>query len=128
MLPQEPGAKLPPDSLRQIDATSAYAARRARYNAMHDLGTPAPDTPTSDLPEPGTPASEAEAPATVSDVLPRPALRVRPALDDDADDFEVVDDIDDRAPDPTLNRGGRRVLLLTLLGISILVLLALQFI
>ncbi len=42
------------------------------------------------------------------------------------DDFEVIDDIDDRAPDPTLNRGGRRVLLLTLLIISILVLLALQ--
>jgi serine/threonine protein kinase len=122
VLPQEPGAKLPPDSLRQIDATSAYAARRARYDAMHDLGTP-----KSDIPEPDTPEPEAKAPATVSDVLPRPSVRVRPALDD-ADDFEVIDDIDDRAPDPTLNRGGRRVLLLTLLGIAILVLLALQFI
>lgn len=123
VLPQEPGAKLPPDSLRQIDATSAYAARRARYDAMHDLVAPESHTP-----EPGTPASEAEAPATVSDLLPRPAVRVRPTLDDDADNFEVIDDIDDRAPDPTLNRGGRRVLLLTLLGIAILVLLALQFV
>ena len=47
---------------------------------------------------------------------------------DDEPDFEVVDDIDDRAPDPTLYRGGRRVLLLTLLGIALLVLLALQLI
>ena len=43
-------------------------------------------------------------------------------------EFEVIDDIDDRAPDPTLYRGGRRVLLLTLLGIALLVLFALQLV
>ena len=52
-----------------------------------------------------------------------------PDHDPDHDpDFEVIDDIDDRAPDPTLYRGGRRVLLLTLLGIALLVLFALQLI
>ena len=48
-----------------------------------------------------------------------------PELDED---FEVVDDIDDHAPDPTLSGGGLRVLLSTLLVIAIVVLIALQFI
>lgn len=43
----------------------------------------------------------------------------------EADDFEVFDDIDDRAPDPTVPRGGLRVVLLSLLVIATLVLLAL---
>lgn len=50
-----------------------------------------------------------------------------PAPDLD-EDFEVVDDIDERAPDPTLSGGGLRVLLSTLLVIAIVVLIALQFI
>ncbi len=105
----------------------------------------APSSPTV------TPISETAAPA-IRAAKPAPHVRVSPVsaasgaaheknrdfsddfgtdFDDDdfdTDDFEVIDDIDDRAPDPTLYRGGRRVLLLTLLGIALLVLLALQLI
>ncbi len=124
--------ELPADSLRLTDHTSAYRERRAQYDAERAHSAPALDE-ARPSPRPS------ETPAT------RPGVRVRPVANpprddfqstsDDQDtfqtgqdDFEVIDDIDDRAPDPTLNRGGRRVLLLTLLVIAALVLLALQFV
>lgn len=135
-LPRRAGAPeasdLPADALRLTDKTSAYRARRAQYDAERAHSAPPDDAPSK-------PASPESTPA-------RPGVRVRPMTrpqDDNGsshehsrpprnenfeDDFEVIDDIDDRAPDPTLNRGGRRVLLLTLLVIAALVLLALQFV
>ncbi len=80
---------------------------------------PAAESPGS-APQPTQTGPNVRMRAFGSDTAPNTA--------DDEPDFEVVDDIDDRAPDPTLYRGGRRVLLLTLLGIALLVLLALQLI
>ena len=143
--------ELPADSLRLTDHTTAYRARRAQYDAERARSAPAPDDARSPskppTPEPFAPRSadvKPVAPGTSETSATRPGVRVRPLVrppgddfqstaDDqntfhEPDDFEVVDDIDDRAPDPTLNRGGRRVLLLTLLVIAALVLLALQFV
>lgn len=143
---QKPSA----DSLRQIDEISAYEARRARYHAQHGFsegeegGAPVAAEPRRTAQTPAavrvrpaqtvgdTPASRdtsrdtfREPPRNPSRSLVRDGERDPDGFEDA---FEVVDDIDDRAPDPTLNRGGRRVLLLTLLIIAILVLLALQLI
>lgn len=107
-VPKEPA--LPADAVRRIDQTTAYEARRARYNAERGASEAAPAQTTSNIGRAVSPVRAA--PVTVP---------VEP-------EFDVVDDIDDRAPDPTLNRGGRRVLLLTLLGIALLVLVALQII
>jgi len=135
---------LPANSLRRIDETTAYRARRARYEAERGSGgspSEAPPEavqvkPLSDAPGLEKPVPEKRAAVRLTPAGPAPdkltldkRAPYRPAPDDrDDEDFEVVDDIDDRAPDPTLHRGGRRVLLLTLLVIAILVLLALQFI
>ena len=106
------------------------AAYQAKQNSQ-EAQTRDASTPTS------APASETVLP-------PRVRVQRAPAIDeavwdeegssgdpnelDFGDAFEVDDDINDRAPDPTLYRGGRRVFLLTLLGIAVLVLLALQLI
>ncbi|CAA9563195.1 MAG: hypothetical protein AVDCRST_MAG86-944 [uncultured Truepera sp.] len=114
---REPVAKepaLPADAVRRIDQTTAYEARRARYNAERVSSDPAAPTQTT-----------SNTGRAVSPVRP---VRAAPVTAPVEPEFDVVDDIDDRAPDPTLNRGGRRVLLLTLLGIALLVLVALQLI
>ncbi len=136
---------LPADSLRLTDHTTAYRARRAQYDAerAHDASAP-DDAATESRPSatrPSAPIPRVSRPATTP--ATRPGVRVKPvespprddfrSASDDGDpfgqdDFEVIDDIDDRAPDPTLSRGGLRVLLLTLLVIAGLVLLALQFV
>jgi len=126
---------LPADSLRQIDETTAYRARRARYEAERGSGV-SPSQAVQVKPLSDATGLEKSMPEKRAAVRPAPdrltldnPAPYRSAPDNrDEEDFEVVDDINDRAPDPTLHRGGRRVLLLTLLVIAILVLLALQFI
>lgn len=134
-LPPKAEAAEPADSLRLTDQTSAYRARRAQYDAERALSAPPPDDAPSETPAPARPGVRVR-PVTSphnDPGFPRNASYNQNAHTEDQDsfeqdDFEVVDDIDDRAPDPTLNRGGRRVLLLTLLVIAALVLLALQFV
>jgi hypothetical protein len=121
--------RLPVDALRQIDQTAAYEARRARYRAQQGFGDDSPAEGEAAVEAPSAQAPVRVRPARTWGDVPNPgAAREGAHTADDLEDFEVVDDIDDRAPDPTLNRGGRRVLLLTLLSIAILVLIALQFV
>ena len=145
----QPSAKMP---TAQAAAETTFnpapkAAKMSTASALEPDSAPAipPATPTTRLPavrvipaaEPPNSASQptqtgtnariqqrSPGPSTTPDRAPDRAPN--PAADES--DFEVIDDIDDRAPDPTLYRGGRRVLLLTLLGIALLVLLALQLI
>ena len=153
-LPGTPEAQRSGDLLRQLDATEAYKVRLAAHNAKHgakgsvqagDVSTTKPPAPTA-LPITRTRVTQTvtQQPTQATEPAPPPPrVRVQPIPNaagaarakkdssrklDDPDDFEVIDDIDERAPDPTLYRGGRRVLLLTLLGIALLVLLVLQFI
>jgi len=134
-LPRKATEPTAADSLRLTDQTSAYRARRAQYDAERALSAPSPDDAPSETPAPARPGVRVR-PVTSphnDPGFPRNASYNQNAHTGDQDsfeqdDFEVVDDIDDRAPDPTLNRGGRRVLLLTLLVIAALVLLALQFV
>lgn len=156
-LPGTPEAQRSTDLLRQLDATEAYKIRLAAHNAKHGAkGSEGSDVAAAKPPAPAVlPTTQTRVTQTVTRQptqatepapLP-PRVRVQPIPNaagtartekdssrrrdeqrDDPDDFEVIDDIDDRAPDPTLYRGGRRVLLLTLLGIALLVLLVLQFI
>lgn len=135
-LPRETGAsELPADSLRLTDQTSAYRARRAQYDAERALSAPPPGNSPSKTPTPARLGVRVRPVTNPHDDQgsPRNDSHNQNAYNGDQDsfeqdNFEVVDDIDDRAPDPTLNRGGRRVLLLTLLIIAALVLLALQFV
>ena len=143
---------LPKETLKQLDATEAYRARLAAHRAQH--GDAHSDVAVAASTEPVKPAvseTPTASPRPAVRVIPEPArpneapqptgaMRVKTYREPhhpeqtadesgtDTPDFEVIDDIDDRAPDPTLYRGGRRVLLLTLLGIALLVLLALQLI
>lgn len=116
------------DALKRTDATEAYRERRARYEAEHGAEGGAQSRAAS-------PAEAASAGAKADHTQPdhpRPdypksdsAPQSRSRRLDPDDDFEVVDDIDERAPDPTAPRGGLRVVLLSLLVIATLVLLAL---
>jgi hypothetical protein len=114
--PTAPSA--PPDSalddtLRRVDATAAYRERRAHYEAAQGQQDSKQDR--------GIPAVADE-----SRFHRKERSRARREAFE-LEDFEVVDDIDDRAPDPTVPRGGLRVVLLSLLVIATLVLLALLF-
>lgn len=144
------------DSLRRLDATEAYKARLAVYNAQRSgaaiqppvtepVTRPAESVGRVPAAKPSAPKDADSAAATsATKFTPPPRVRVQ-RISETAEtaqtgngqpkserqgepDFEVIDDIDDRAPDPTLYRGGRRVFLLTLLGIALLVLAALQLI
>jgi len=99
---------LPAEALRRTDATPAYAERRALYEAQrHEEASQ-------------TPARAERAKVRVAKVKAAEA-------DGPEDDFEVIDDIDDRAPDPTVSQGGRRAALLSMLAVATLVLLALLY-
>ena len=132
---------------------AAYNAKHApnvqgevHNDARNDVQTRIQNRDTSaTMPPTSAPAAATPAAPAVRPIAP-PRVRVQPLSnpndaaraatsssasrdEPDFDDaFEVDDDINDRAPDPTLYRGGRRVFLLTLLGIALLVLLALQLI
>lgn len=138
-----PAAEAPEGTVRRVDATPAYRARLEAYRAKQrattsaDVAEPAPPQAR---PVPAADQTETPGPRVLKsgaqDLEPRAGTNTGmntgtntdPSTDIDADPaFDPgFDDVNDRAPDPTLYRGGRRVLLLTLLGIALLVLVALQ--
>lgn len=142
-----PAAEGSGDGIRRVDATPAYRARLEAYKAKLEVkheakqgstvsagvaepaapeARPAPDQ--AKMPGPRVLKSGARDPSPVADPTTDTNPNTDPDTDPDTDPaFDPgFDDVNDRAPDPTLYRGGRRVLLLTLLGIALLVLVALQ--
>ena len=139
------------DGVQRFDATPAYRARLEAYNAKleakpeaeHETkqsrtvsagvaepaapeARPVPSPGQTRTPEPRVLKAGARDPNPTANPTADPSTD--PDTDSDTDPaFDPgFDDVNDRAPDPTLYRGGRRVLLLTLLGIALLVLVALQ--
>ncbi len=126
------------DGVQRFDATPAYRERLEAYKAKLEArqGT----TVSVGVAEPATSEVRPVSPPNVRQVKTIGARDASPVADPTTDnkptnnpDLDTdpafdpgFDDVNDRAPDPTLYRGGRRVLLLTLLGIALLVLAALQ--
>lgn len=134
-----PTAEEPGDAVRRFDATPAYRARLEAYKAKLETKHEAKHSSTvsAGVAEPATPeARPAPNPDQVRTPGPKvlksgardpdPTADIKTNPDTDPTFDPGFDDVNDRAPDPTLYRGGRRVLLLTLLGIALLVLVALQ--
>lgn len=130
-----PAAEAPGDAVRRFDAVPAYRARLEAYRAKQGASVSAGvgETAEADAPPVPKPDQATPPPKVLKSVAPDPTADTDTDADPETDpDFDPgfdpgFDDVNDRAPDPTLLRGGRRVLLLTLLGIALLVLVALQF-
>lgn len=130
------------DSVRQIDGTRIYQERleafREQQREAAGFSSVTRQDPAASAPL-SAPAAASDAANTGPRATPRTtahATQETPVKEVEAfrqrlnalNDFDVIDDIDDRLPPPSEHPSARRSILLTLLFIAILILIALQFV